>query len=85
MMYRHSSAQVHGAKVQNNYGLCKIFAKIHKRIVLRLILGLSKKHSENMAKNETMCDHGATVRLYATQLWAKFASYGLAVQWLMNE
>ena len=38
-----------------------------------------------MAKNETMCDHGATVRLYATQNWAKFASYGLAVQWLMNE
>ena len=38
-----------------------------------------------MAKNETMCDHGATVRLYATQLWAKFASYGLAVQWFMNE
>ena len=44
-----------------------------------------EKHSENMAKNETMCDHGATVRLYATQIWAKFASYGLAVQWLMNE
>jgi hypothetical protein len=32
-----SPAQVHGAKVQNNYGLCKIFAKIQKRIFLRLM------------------------------------------------
>ena len=50
MMYRHPSAQVHGAKVQNNYGLCKIFAKIHKKNRSKANLGLSKNTAKTWQK-----------------------------------
>ena len=85
MMYIHPSAQVHGAKVQNNYGLCKIFAKIHKKNRSKANLGLSKNTAKTWQKMKLCSNMVGPFRLYATQLWAKFASYGLAVQWLMNE